>query len=146
MKRYLFAAGIALALIAPAAALAQTGFPSGGSSAGFPSGGQAPAANCSGNACSVPNPLSANSFCGLIKNILQAAIAIGIPVAVLFIVYAGFKFVLARGNPEKLAEARMNFLWTVIGIAIFLGAWLLANVVANTVNALGGNQSIISCN
>lgn len=141
MKRYLFAAGIALALIAPMAALAQT-------SGGF----NTPPTSSGGNTVppqgqyTVPNPLAASSFCGLIKNILQAAIAIGIPVAVLFIVYAGFKFVLARGNPEKLAEARMNFLWTVIGIAIFLGAWLLANVVANTVNALGGNQSIISCN
>lgn len=94
----------------------------------------------------VKNPLTANSFCGLVKNLLQAAIAIGIPIAVLFIVYAGFKFVLARGNPEKLAEARQNFLWTIIGIAIFLGAWLLATVVANTVNQLGGGQNIISCN
>lgn len=94
----------------------------------------------------VKNPLGSDSFCGLVKNLLQAAIAVGIPIAVLFIVYAGFKFVLARGNPEKLAEARKNFLWTIIGIAIFLGAWLLASVVANTVNALGGSQNIISCN
>jgi mannose/fructose/N-acetylgalactosamine-specific phosphotransferase system component IIC len=77
--------------------------------------------------------------------LLTAAIQIGIPIAVLFIVYAGFKFVLARGSPEKLKEARQNFLWTIIGIAIFLGAWLLASVVANTVNALGGQQNLISC-
>lgn len=66
--------------------------------------------------------------------------------AVLFIVYAGFKFVLARGKPEELKKARDNFLWTIIGIAIFLGAWLLASVIKNTVNQLGGNQNIISCN
>src|SRR5579862_732453 len=61
-----------------------------------------------GSPCSytVQNPLAANSFCGLVKNLLQAALAIGIPIAVLFIVYAGFKFVLAQGNPEKLKEAR----------------------------------------
>ena len=97
------------------------------------------------------NPLgnNINSFCGLIKAILGAVIQIGIPVAVLFIVFAGFKFVLARGNPEKLREARQNLLYTLIGIGIFLGAWLIAVVIANTVNSLGagsGSAQIISCN
>jgi beta-lactamase regulating signal transducer with metallopeptidase domain len=98
---------------------------------------------------SVQNPLGGiNSFCGLIKAILSAVIAIGIPIAVLFIVYAGFKFVLAMGNPGKLAEARQNLMYTLIGIGIFLGAWLLALVIANTVNSLGAGSSqsqIISC-
>jgi hypothetical protein len=95
----------------------------------------------------VSNPLGVSSFCGLIKALLTGAIQIGIPIAVLFIVYAGFKFVLARGNAEKLKEARQNFLWTIIGIAIFLAAWLLANVIANTVNSLGstGPSALISC-
>lgn len=102
----------------------------------------------SGGQYKVQNPLGTNSICGLIKKILQAAIAIGIPIAVLFIVYAGFKFVMARGSPEKLVEARQNFMWTLVGIGIFLGAWLLAQVIANTINALqagSGNQSVISC-
>lgn len=94
------------------------------------------------------NPLGVSSFCGLIKKLLQAALDIGIPVSVLFIVYAGFRFVLARGNPEALKEARQNFVWTLVGIAIFLGAWLLATVVANTINALqagSGSSALISC-
>lgn len=98
----------------------------------------------------VQNPLgNINSACALIKALLGAAVAIGIPIAVLFIVWAGFKFVLARGNSEKLSEARQNMLYTVIGIGIFLGAWLLASVIANTVNALSGtssgSQQAISC-
>lgn len=94
----------------------------------------------------VVNPLGVTSICGLIKALLGAAIAIGIPIAVLFIVYAGLKFVLARGKAEDLAAARSNFLYTVIGIAIFLGAWLLASVIANTVNAISGSNQTISCN
>ncbi|HEY5382992.1 MAG TPA: hypothetical protein VIJ88_00310 [Candidatus Paceibacterota bacterium] len=98
----------------------------------------------------VKNPLGSNinSFCGLIKALLGAAIAIGIPIAVLFIVFAGFKFVLARGNSEALVSARQNFMWTVIGIGIFLGAWLLAMVIANTVNTISTGstgQQAISC-
>ena len=97
----------------------------------------------------VQNPLGGiNSFCGLIKALLGAVIQIGIPIAVLFIVFAGFKFVLARGNAGKLEEARKNLMYTLIGIGIFLGAWLIAVVIANTVNSLGagsGSSSIISC-
>src|SRR5262249_19867294 len=97
----------------------------------------------------VQNPLAVKSFCGLVKALLAAAIQVGIPIAVLFIVYAGFKFVLARGNAEALKEARTNFMWTIVGIGIFLGAWLLAQVVVNTVNALqagsGNPSSLTSC-
>jgi|GEM_PF-1594082 hypothetical protein len=104
----------------------------------------------SGSSGVVVNPLgSINSFCGLIKALLGAAVAIGIPIAVLFIVYAGFKFVMARGKPEDLVQARTNMLWTMIGIGIFLGAWLLAMVISNTVNGLasGSGQTVISsCN
>jgi hypothetical protein len=118
--------------------------PAGASTVSVPAGGQTVG---SGVSVTVTNPLGVSSFCGLIQALLTGAIQIGIPIAVLFIVYAGFKFVLARGNSEKLKEARQNFLWTIIGIGIFLGAWLLANVIANTVNSLGssGGSSIISC-
>ena len=142
MKRYAFSGLLLISFVVlPAVALADTA-----NTVGQPSANTVGQPVTTGQTFyEVKNPLGANSFCGLIKNLLQAAIAIGIPVAVLFIVYAGFKFVLAQGKPEELKKARQNFLWTLIGIAIFLGAWLLANVVANTVNQLGGNQSIISC-
>jgi hypothetical protein len=102
----------------------------------------------SASSATVTNPLGVTSFCGLIKALLSAAVAIGIPIAVLFIVWAGLKFVLARGNPEALKTARTNMLYTVIGIGIFLGAWLLAMVIQNTVNSLasGSGQTISSCN
>ena len=85
----------------------------------------------------VSNPLSVNSFCGLLQKILNAIIAIGIPVAVLFLVIVGFKFILARGNPSKLEEARTNLLHTVIGIAIFIGAWAITQVIISTMAQFG---------
>jgi uncharacterized membrane protein len=92
--------------------------------------------------------LAVSSICGLIKLLLTATLQIGIPVGVLFIVYAGFKFVLASGNPGALQDARRNFLVTIIGIAIFLGSWLLTQVIANTVNSLqvgNAGSTIVSC-
>jgi len=86
----------------------------------------------------IQNPLGATgSLCQLIKLLLNVIILLGIPVATFFVVYAGFKLVLARGRPAELEKARMNLYWTVVGIAIFLGAWLLAQVISNTIAALG---------
>jgi hypothetical protein len=109
----------------------------------------APAQSAGGSA-QVTNPLGSGitSFCSLIKAILSATIAIGIPIAVLFIVFAGFKFVMAQGNPAELAKARQNLMYTFIGIGIFLGAWLLAMVIANTVNTISAGSTsgqAISC-
>jgi hypothetical protein len=86
---------------------------------------------------SVQNPLKAKSIPQFFEQVLQAVITIGIPVAVLFIVFAGFKFVVAMGKPEALAEARRNLINTVIGIGIFLAAWLIAQVIYSTVTRLG---------
>lgn len=85
----------------------------------------------------VQNPLKAKSISEFVEQILQAVVIIGIPIAILFIVFAGFKFVLAQGNPDALKLARKNLINTIIGIAIFLGAWLIAQVIYNTVKALG---------
>ncbi len=98
----------------------------------------------SANSRTLDNPLGVNSFCGLVIKLVQAVTVIGIPIAVLFIVWAGFKFVLARGNPGELKTARANFLAVIIGIGIFIGATLIANVIVNTLKDLGV-QGINSC-
>ena len=92
---------------------------------------------CNGIACSVENPLKVTNFCDLLKIILQAILIIGLPVAVVFLLIVGFKFILAQGNPEAIGVAQKNFLNTVIGIAIFIGAWTIAQVIAATMAALG---------
>src|SRR3989338_8132912 len=86
---------------------------------------------------SLQNPLKVTNFCDLLKVVLQAILIIGMPVAVVFLVIVGFKFILAQGKPEAIGIAQKNLLRTVIGIAIFLGAWTIAKVIAATMAALG---------
>jgi hypothetical protein len=126
-----------LFILAPIFSIAQTGgtgtdLPTGGTGVDSPTGGTGV-----DSSDRLVNPLGVDSICALIGVLLNAAIVIGIPIAVLFIVYAGFKFVLARGNPSQLTEARSNMLYTVIGIAIFVGASLIAKVIIATVEQLG---------
>lgn len=95
----------------------------------------------------VDNPLGNKDICGLIGGILKAIMLIGLPISVLFIVYSGFKFVTAQGNTDKLKEARENFLYTIIGIAVFFGAWVIVGVLTGTINQFitSGNQISSSC-
>jgi hypothetical protein len=85
----------------------------------------------------IENPLKVTNFCDLIRILLQAILIIGMPVAVVFLVYVGLKFITARGNPEKIKLAQQNLYWTIVGIAVFLGAWAIAKVIASTLGALG---------
>ena len=93
--------------------------------------------NCLPGSGCLENPLQVSSFCDLLKVVLSALIIIGLPVAVVFLVLVGFKFIIAQGDTGKLEKARENLLHTVIGIAIFLGAWTIAEVIKSTLQALG---------
>ncbi|OGC88308.1 hypothetical protein A2419_00395 [Candidatus Adlerbacteria bacterium RIFOXYC1_FULL_48_26] len=90
-----------------------------------------------GNYVGFTNPLKADSICKALTLFLDAISAIGGPVAVLFLVYAGFKMVWARGNTKALEDAKRNLWYTIIGIGIFIGAWVLGQIIANTLGALG---------
>ena len=82
------------------------------------------------------NPIGNLTISSLIQKILDTVISIGTPVAVFFIVYSGFLFVMAQGNPAKLENARKSLLWTLIGTAVLLGAWVLAGIIKATIDSL----------
>lgn len=63
---------------------------------------------------------------------------IGALLAVVAFIFTGFKFVAAQGKPADLEKARKMLLYTSVGTAILLGAWVLAKVICTTVGQLGG--------
>jgi len=83
------------------------------------------------------NPLGTTSTLpALIQKILEGMLKIGIPIVALAIIYCGFLFVFARGNSEKITHAKDALLYTMIGAAILLGAWAIAQMISATVLAL----------
>ena len=84
----------------------------------------------------IVNPIEATTINGLIKTILEGAIKIGIPIITLAVIYSGFLFVSAQGNSEKLSEAKRALMYTLIGAAILLGSWAIAQLISDTVLAL----------
>ena len=86
------------------------------------------------------NPLGTNGptdIPAFIKNVLEGALKIAIPGVALAIIYSGFLFVFAMGNPEKLKKAKDALLYSLIGAAILLGSWAIANLIVTTINNIG---------
>lgn len=97
------------------------------------------------SAFQLQDPLNIKNFCDLVKRLLDIVVAIGIPVAVFFLVWAGFKFIIARGSEEGLRVAKKNFQYVIIGIAVFLGAWTFATILSATIQTLDNSGKIQFC-
>lgn len=68
-----------------------------------------------------------------IKKLIEVVLVVGVPIAALAIIYTGFLFVQAQGNSEKLTKAKNALLYTLIGTALLLGAFVIANAIGKTV-------------
>lgn len=93
------------------------------------------------------NPLNSgecapNGDClmNFLGKILEFVIRIGTVVVVLMLVYVGFLFVTAQGEPGKITTARQALLWTVVGALILLGSQVIAMGIKATVQALSVGQ------
>ena len=86
------------------------------------------------------NPLNSSfsSVPAFIAGALKALALIALPIITLFLVISGFLFVTAQGNQEKLATAKKNFFYVIIGALLILGAWIIATLIAGTVNQIVG--------
>lgn len=89
------------------------------------------------------NPLGETSIQELLSKILDAVVMIGLPVLVMAILFVGFMYVKAQGNPEQLKTAHAAFFWTVIGAFVILGAQLISKALCNTATDLGAKG--LSC-
>lgn len=91
------------------------------------------------------NPLG-NSSCSatnscvsdFINNIMKLVIKAGTVAVILMLVYVGFLFVTAQGEPAAITKARNALLWTVVGALILLGSQAISLGIQATVKAIGG--------
>jgi type IV secretory pathway VirB2 component (pilin) len=87
----------------------------------------------------IPNPAPAagSDLISLLYRLLDKVV---MPIAaiavVVWIIWAGFSYVTAQGNPAKIAEAHKRLMWSLIGAGILLGAAGISQVVKTTVDTL----------
>lgn len=82
----------------------------------------------------ITNPLKFKSLEALISGLVSIALQLGVIVAVLALVWVGFKFILAQGNDGKITEAKNALQWVIIGIAILFGAQIIVEIIKGTLS------------
>ena len=85
---------------------------------------------------SLQNPLkNITTIEGLLVAILNIIMILMVPVIVFFIIYAGFKYVMAQGNASQVEEATRALTYAIIGGVLILGAVAISQIIKSVVDA-----------
>lgn len=66
------------------------------------------------------NPIAVDDLEGFMAKIIDSAVLLLTPIIVIMLIWTGFLFISARGNPESLASAKKALLYVLIGATIIL--------------------------
>lgn len=87
----------------------------------------------------IPNPLKNNVsdlntlLIQILDNIVEPIAAV---ISVVYIILAGFKYVLAKGKPAEISNANKNLMWALIGVGVLLSASAISAVLKETIGQL----------
>ncbi len=112
-----------------------TGSPEKGSVMNSPSTGQTTGDTSGG--LKIKNPLGdkVNTLPDLLILIIdKIVLPIGGIIVAFMIIYTGFKFVMAQGDPGELTKAKQSLMNTLIGAAIILGALSISIIIKSIVD------------
>lgn len=70
----------------------------------------------------IDNPLKADSFAELIDNIIKFIFNLALWLAPIMFIIAGFYYITAVGDPQKIKTAKDIILYTIIGLIIIISA------------------------
>lgn len=74
-----------------------------------------------------------------IRNLIKILAGLAGLVATGFFVIGGFGYITSSGNPENLDKSKKTLLYSSVGLAITIGAFVLSNIVTElATNAFGG--------
>lgn len=71
----------------------------------------------------------------LIITILNVLLIIAVPIIIFFIIFAGFTYVTAQGNPEKIKTATRSLTYAIVGAVLILGGVAISEIIASVVES-----------
>jgi|GEM_PF-1386313 len=87
------------------------------------------------------NPLQFGNFEDLIVGVLNVLLIIAVPIIIFFIIFAGFSYVTAQGNPEKISQASRSLTYAIIGGVLILGAVAISEIIKSVVCEFSSNPA-----
>ena len=72
------------------------------------------------------------------KNILQTGLQLlflgATLLAVIFILISGIQWITSSGDPDKISSAKKKLFYSIVGLVVVAGAFLIFNIVGSTLN------------
>lgn len=65
----------------------------------------------------------------LITNVLQLVFGLAGAVALLIVTFAGTKYVLSQGDPQKVAKAKETIIYALVGLVITILAYSIVSFI-----------------
>lgn len=81
------------------------------------------------------NHLWAESITEFLQALIGILLIFAVPLVVLALIHAGFRYVTAQGNPTKISEAHRMLTYALIGALIIFGAEIIGGVISETVKS-----------
>ncbi len=66
----------------------------------------------------------------VLQNVINSGVVIAGIVAVFFIIFAGYKFVMSEGDTERITSARKTLIYAVVGLVFIFLSFVIINVIA----------------
>ena len=83
----------------------------------------------------------------MIVNVIKVLLTVLGIIATIMIMTAGYKWMTAGGNEDKVSEAKSQIRNAVIGLSLILAAYIITNYVQNCVIDIAtGSSSVWMCN
>lgn len=81
---------------------------------------------------------SINNVDSFIRSVIKVLAGLAGLIATGFFVIGGFNYIVSSGNPDHLEKAKKTILFSGLGLAITIGAFVLSNIVTSlATNAFG---------
>ena len=75
---------------------------------------------------------------GLIANVIRLLLLVSGALAVVFVIYGGYQYITAGGNEEQAESGKKTLINAIIGVVVIILAYVIINVVINTIAGTGG--------
>jgi type IV secretory pathway VirB2 component (pilin) len=82
----------------------------------------------------IANPVSYESFEAFVQFLLNYAIGTSVLVAVIALIVAGFKYILAMGDEDKIKSATKSLIFAIVGLVVVFIAPILIQFIMNQLN------------
>ena len=110
---------------------------SGGSTGICPPGSKNPGATNIA-ACNIDPSHKDDDLISDVNKIINVVIGVLGVVAVAVVIYGGFLFLTAQGDPGKIKKGKDSITWGIIGLVIALLSWSIINFVLSTAMSASG--------